>query len=265
MRNRVYIVFLFLCSYANAQEPGFNLIETLKSKEYDEIQTMVASYVQKYGGSEFAFYVQAITDLNAKNAAEKYNLLLEKYPDSDQAEVALFRLAQYYYSRGLYISARRYFLDLIEKYPNSPFVDDALYFSASCLYASKMYESCRTELKHFLANHPRSAYVDMAKEDLKDIEALANGEVTNELPTTNNSNGKYKLQVGAFTNANNALNLRNYFANFGLPVEITEKRENNVTYYVVLLGSFENKEAAQAYGDKFSKEHGKPFRIISMK
>lgn len=261
----MYIVFLFLCSYLYAQEPGFNLIETLKSKEYNELQAIVASYVQKYGGSEFALYVQAITDLNAKDAAEKYNQLLEKFPNSDQAEVALFRLAQYNYSRGLYISARRYFLELIEKYPYSPFVDDALYFSASCLYASKMYESSRTELKNFLDKHGSSIYSELAKQDLKDIERLSSEELVDGLASSKDSKGKYRLQVGAFTNPNNALNLRNYFGNFGLPVEIVEKHERNVTYYLVLVGTFETKSEAQTYGDKLSKEYGKPFRIVSMK
>ena len=79
------------------------------------------------------------------------------------------------------------------------------------------------------------------------------------------SSGNYTLQIGAFEQANNALNLRNYVANLGYPVEIVERGNGEHRIYQVLLGSFETEEQAQQFGENFKKSHGKLYRVVTKK
>ena len=78
------------------------------------------------------------------------------------------------------------------------------------------------------------------------------------------TDGKYTLQVGAFSQTNNALKLRNYFSRLGVPVEIRKKSVDNRTMYLVWIGSFESKATARSFGESLKREHGKPYRIVDL-
>ena len=113
-----FLFFLFCADYLFAQKSQFDLNRTLKSGKLSEIEEKVAAFVDENKGTPLALYLEAFTETNAQQAVDKYIELLTKFPRSLQAEEATFRVGQYYFSRGLYIAARKYFLGLIEKYPN---------------------------------------------------------------------------------------------------------------------------------------------------
>ncbi|MFQ5771132.1 MAG: SPOR domain-containing protein [bacterium] len=254
-------IFLLFVGRLFSQEPDIDLNKLLHANNPDELAQKIQSFIIKNRGTALALYLEAVTETNATQAVEKYKQLLSKFPNSDYAAIALLKTAQYYFSRGLYITARKYYLELVEKYPHSSFIDDAMYFAAACLYASGKYESCYAELKNFLVQNPHSSFTKLAKEDLKEINKKYQfSKLKFEIA---NAKGKYALQIGAFNQVNNALNLKNYCQKLGLPVEVREKNESNTTMYLVWIGAFESRESALNFGNKFKKEYGKPFRIVS--
>ncbi len=263
MKNAL-TTLLFPLLFANllfAQKAQFDLNRTLKSDTPSEIKRKVATFVDENKGTPLALYLEALTDPNAQQAVDKYIELLTKFPSSLQAEVATFRVGQYYFSRGLYIVARKYFLGLVEKYPQSEYEDDAMYLAIACLMASRKYESVNAELQIFLSKHPRSPFAKLAKEDLKEIKSTTNGRYAKL--RLQDSKGRLTLQIGAFSQINNALNLRSDFSKLGLSTKIREKKRNGVTIYTVTVGSFDTRESAEKFGIKFQKQYGKPYRIVS--
>lgn len=245
-----------------SQEPTFDLKRLLKANTLEDVRTEVRKYVKNYQGEPKALYLEAIVETDAVKALENYKRIIVQFPKSKVADDALFRVAQYYFSRGLYVSARRHFLNLVENYPESPFVDDSKYLAAASLFAVQKVDSCRSELKRFLLQHPNSPFANLAKEDLKEIKLKRSiGRIDSKV-TQRKSKGKYTLQVGAFSQINNALNQREYFSKVGLPVEIREKTEGGKTLYLLWIGSFKSKDAAKAFGKTFRKEYGKVYRIV---
>lgn len=244
-----------------SQEPEIDLNKLLAISDSKKLSAKIQYYISQYKGAPLAFYLEAVTESNANKANEKFKLLAQRFPHSKYAELARIKSGQYYFSRGLYITARKHFLELIEKYPQSDLVDDAMYLAAACLFASGKFKSCYTELKNFLAQNPRSEFVKLAKEDLKEISDK--GDFVALSTNLSLVEGKYALQIGAFKKVNNALNLKNYCEKLGLPVEIREKRENASTVYLVWIGSFKTRSDAALFGDKFKGEHGKPYRIVT--
>lgn len=264
MRTLSCIIFisLFFSGQTFSQESRFNLEKILKTHNEQEVREWALTLIEKYKGSATAHYLEALIERDANKAVEKYIQLFTKFPKSKYAGEALFRTAQYNFSRGLYVSSRKYFLNLVEKFPGSQYADDSMYFAAACLYASRNYASSQSELKNFLTQYPNSPFKDLAKEDLKEIKSKTNGRTFDIRPQINKSKGKFTLQMGAFTQINNALNLRNYFSKLGLPVEIREKTRERKKVYLVWLGSFETKDTAYNFGETLKREHGKPYRII---
>ena len=255
------LFFLFCANYLFAQKPQFDLNRTLKSYKPSEIKQKVAAFVDENKGTPLALYLEALTEANAQQAVDKYIELFTKFPSSLQAEEATFRVGQYYFSRGLYIAARKYFLGLIEKYPQTEYEDDSMYFAAICLMAARKYESVSAELQKFLTKYPRSPFSKLAKEDLKEIKSAAKNKIVKQKPK--DSKGRLTLQIGAFSQINNAFNFRNDFSKLGVSTEIRKRKRNGVTIYTVTVGSFDTRESAERFGIKFQKKYDKPYRIIN--
>lgn len=248
-----------------AQEADSNLRQILVVYEVDEIRPRVEYLAEKYKGMAFASYLDALTETDATQACEKYIQLFTKYPDSKYAPLALFKTGQYYFARGLYVSSRKYFLQLIENMPESDFVDQATYYAASCLFAMRNYESCQAELRNFLARYPRSSLRSIAKEDLAEIRAKTNGRVSDRDERIYERNGNFTLQVGAFSSRQNAVRMKDYLENVGLPTEIHERKDAEPVLFLVWVGSFENRSDAERFAEEFKREHGKPYRIVARK
>ncbi len=257
----ILLFSLFCANHLFAQKAQFDLNRALKSDKPSEIKQKVSKFVDENKGTPLALYIEALTEPNAQQAVDKYIELLTKFPGSLQAEEATFRVGQYYFSRGLYIAARKYFLGHIKKYPQSEYEDDSMYLAATCLMAARKYESVNAELQDFLMKHRKSPFAKLAKEDLKDLKSTSNTKIVKSRPQ--DSKASLTLQIGAFSKINNALNFRNDFTKLGLSTEIREKKRNGVTIYTVTVGSFDSRESAEKFGIKFEKRYGKPYRIVS--
>ena len=246
------------------QEPDREIEALLQIQDEAAFHKQLQTLRKKYRGTAVALYLEALTEPNAVAAVEKYKALATRFPKSKYAPQALMKVAEYYFARGLYISSRRKFQEVVEKYPRSPYVYEARYFALASLCAISRDESCYAELKKYIIENPGSPFLVMAKRDL-----LALREGKKESPPepangrTQTAKGRYTLQVGAFSQVNNALNLKSYCMKLGLPVEVRESRSQGRTMYLVWVGAFETEEAARLFGEKFKREHGKPYRIVT--
>jgi len=256
------ILFLLSTVLVIAQKPNFDLKRLLKANNLDAVRKEVKAFVQNNRGTPLALYLNAVLETDAEKAIEQYKRTILQFPRSEYADDALFKVAQFYFSQGLYISARRHFINLVENYSKSPFLDDSKYLAAACLYAVQKFDSCRSELRNFLFNYPNSPFAKVAKEDLTEINLNRNLGRIDSKAVKHKSKGKFTLQIGAFSQINNALNQREYFSKFGLPVEIHEKSKNGSPLYLLWIGSFETKAAAKAFGKTFKKHLGKIYRIV---
>ncbi|MFQ5648872.1 MAG: SPOR domain-containing protein [bacterium] len=257
------LILLALSTGVYAQEREFNLTLALKFKDIEEVKERVTEYASEHKGTAQSIYLQALMEQDGQQALEFYGQLFSKFANSSQAEDALYKIGLYYFARGLYVTARKHFLNLIEGYPRSPLKSEAAYFAAMCLCAAKQTGQCRAELRRFVDRFQDSEMVEVARQDLDEDGSLVNGKSVRPKAVPGNGGQSYAVQVGAFTQANNALSLRTYFAKLSQPVEIRKKKVGKQTVYQVLIGSFKTREAAKVFGDNLKKEHGKPYRIVS--
>jgi tetratricopeptide (TPR) repeat protein len=246
-----------------SQAPSFDLEHVLRTSSVEGFREEVRAFVAKNKNTPLALYLDALSQTDAAAAVDKYRQLVSQHPNSEYADRALLKTAQYYFSRGLYVAARKQYLELVEQYPNSPYLPESLYFAASCLYASGNQESAANELKNLIRQHADSRFARIAKEDLQESNGLsASAAFKKPAIKMDSPNGKFSLQIGAFTQVNNALNLKNYCLKLGYPAEIREKKDG-ATMYLVWLGSFATKEEAERFGEIFKKEHGKLYRVVA--
>ncbi|MFQ5640716.1 MAG: SPOR domain-containing protein [bacterium] len=266
MHRIIFCISVFLLGHelVFAQEPEVALHRLLQTSDGSNVRAQIELLKSSYRGTAFAFYLDALAETDAERAYEKYQNLIRQHRNSRYAGSALFRIAQFHFSRGLYISARREFLEFVDKYPRSPFIHEARYFALSCLCATQRDESCYDELKTFLIENSHSPYARLAKEDLNSLRMIVKSSQRSNGGTMS-SQGEYTVQIGAFGQINNALNLKSFCRDLGLPADIREANINGKTRYLVWLGYFETEQSALTFGKKFKEEHGKPFRVVKRK
>jgi len=178
------------------QVEDFDLRKELSRHSLMDIRADVEAFVASRPNSAEALYLEAVLRENAQLSLEAYNQLKNRFPTSPLSAHASYRLGHYYIARGLYVAARRFFLELVETYPSSGLIPDAVYFAAASLCASKQEGGCLNEMKNFLQQYPGSYLSKMAREDLK----MFGGSAALELAKQNKDagTGKYTLQLGAF-------------------------------------------------------------------
>lgn len=246
----------------------FGQTESSKVKKVLRSGTTVKSYEQLKKMAETSvsesrkLYLTALTETEAEKAFQYYNKILNKFPESEEAEIACLKIGQYYFSRGLYISAGKYFEQLNETYPSSNLSEDAAYNAAICLFAEKKFNQCSLSLEHFLSTYPHSKYKAVVKEDLKYAKNHRIPGESNFDNTKSEYRGVYSVQIGAFTNVNSALNLKKEFTIEGFDVQIQTSVVKGTTFYKVLLNSFKTKNEAEEFGKTFSRKYGKPYRVV---
>ncbi len=227
-------------------------------KSYEQLKRMAETSVSE----SRKLYLKALAETDAERAFQHYNTILNKFPESNEAQIACLKIGQYNFSRGLYVSARKYFEQLIAKYPSSDLTEAAAYNTAICLFAEKKFNLCSLSLKHFLSEYPHSKYKAVAKEDLKYAKSHRFVGENNSKNRKSENRGVYSVQIGAFTNVNSALNLKKEFAIEGFDVQIQTSVIKGTTFYKVLLNSFKTKNEAKEFGKTFSRKYGKPYRVV---
>lgn len=261
-RCLTFTVLLISAAAVFAQASG-QVERILKTRPADAIGTDIRTLASQTLQQSEKLYLNGLSQVDAQRAVDYYTEVLNSFPKSSEAELACLRIAQYHFARGFYVAARKFFRDLLQWYPNSKYVDEAAYGAASCLYAQKEYSACRGELERFVKKYPDSPYKEIVRQDLKDLRALSSGYAAAPEPVKSTiPSGKFTLQIGAFTNANLAVNLREEFENKGYLTEVRKKHVNGKTFYQVLLNAFDDRDEAEAFGAMFKKKYGKPYRII---
>jgi tetratricopeptide (TPR) repeat protein len=96
-------------------------------------------------------------------AVERFGELLERFPSSDVAPLALYGRAQAYVRSGEHERGQRDFAQVARLYPTDELADDALYLVAQAYFETGRYAEALPEFDRLLAAYPDSGYYDYAR------------------------------------------------------------------------------------------------------
>lgn len=261
---RTLLISIFVCLFwvrGHGQTKTFDLSSELAKRDVADVAQEVEMLAADDPDSARVLFMLAILETDAQKAVELYNKVKVAFPKSEFASDAIFQIGQYYLSRGLYVSARGFFLEIVEEYPDSKWEEDAVYFAAVCLCAARKDQPCEDELRNFVSKYRSSSLARLAREDLRSLGAQTSASIIAQTEAARD--GRYTLQVGAFGEANRALNLRSYFEKLGFSVQIRERIEQGKKLFVVQVGSFRTQNQARVFGENLKRDHGKPYRIVA--
>jgi len=190
-------------------------LEWIKSGRADLVKAELPSLLTRYQNEPGVLYLQGVLTSDGTEAVKIFQSVVDNFPESAWADDALYKIYQYYYSLGLYKSAEQKYQQLKNGYPNSPYVRDV----------------------------PTPGASGAREETAKVRGGTASNEVT------------YAVQVGAFSTAENAHKQKKYLQGIKHPVEILNRVRGGKSYYLVWVGIFKTREAAQEFSNEIRAQY----------
>ncbi len=229
-------------------------------------------------------------------AAKDYQSLLRSYPSSDLVAEALYWLASSKLAIGAADSAGLYFRKLLkdhkessmvpwaqlglvdvsfmqqnfpvahslcdaflEAHHGSPLVPVALFRLAEIDEALGTRDEAKAVLRRLVSDYPQSYQGEQARRQLTEWgeqDEQQAGHIETE------SEGKYAVQVGAFSKRGNAVNLQTQLSTAGYQVEVVKKAGQHRNLYLVWVGSYQDRDEALKEARMLEKQYGLPYQVI---
>ena len=246
------VVFLIAqCSLLHAQDSTEvrTYIEKLDRGQTDEVRKALPGLITKYQNDPGVFYLQARLTSNGIEALKLYQTIVTNFPKSEWADDALFHEYQYYYTLELYKTAEAKLLQLKKEYPHSRYASTEMGGHASPM-TDRVSRSNNREL-------PKGSERSAPKTDKR---TEKKSTVPNQPKKEPVSQGRYALQVGAFTTSANAEKQKSFFESRGYSAEVTNKVRNGKSYFVVWVGSYRTPDEAK----KTSKVFNSKYKVSSI-
>lgn len=96
------------------------------------------------------------------NAVQYYRLLVDRFPTSDLAGDALYRLANLLQKKGEYVQAAEWFGKLVTDFPRHELAAQALFMDGVCLGKAQKHEQAAAQWARLIADYPQSKFVEEA-------------------------------------------------------------------------------------------------------
>lgn len=237
----------------------------LEEKRMDEIAELLPQATIKYPNEPLVLYLQAVLEPDGKKAVRIYEQFFEKNRHSAYADAALIKISQYYFARGLYASARKYFEFLRQNYPSSSYADLASYLTIQCLMAEGNTSQARQQILAFSQQFPESPYLNLFSSNFKTAAPIpepGRPATQEKISDATSPSVVYTVQVGAFKSRENALRQNEDLLKMGYGSYMKTKRRNEEIFYVVYIGKFSDKRQAEKFGEEFYDKYGIPYRIV---
>lgn len=190
----------------------------------DSVQRILPTYERKYGAMPEIRFLRAAFDTDAQSAVTVYEALEKSQPGHGLADHVLYRLIQYHAALGRYQTAGIYLKTLQARFPRSEVLP-----SAEALFPDEM--------------------IPLASSDTAS--------------SVSKSEGKWALQLGAFSEKANADKWMQTLRNKGLHgLTVEEKISGGKKLFIVVYGSFSAREEAATAGESLKNRYQTHYSII---
>ncbi|MCK4590367.1 MAG: tetratricopeptide repeat protein, partial [Candidatus Latescibacteria bacterium] len=124
--------------------------------EYEQAKEKFAQHLTQYPDDPLALFYLGKTEPDGIKSQEYFRSLLNRFPNYELADAALFQIAQFWYAKGYYITAQQQFLRLLEQYPHSPLAAQCQYFIGKILLTLDKPDQAEEEFQKLVQLYPAS-------------------------------------------------------------------------------------------------------------
>ncbi len=244
-------------------------IENVLQGNTEQASAALPELINTYPNHPGVMYLQSLLEMNGDTAVEMYKLIYKNHPNSEYADDAVMRIGEYYYVSGLYIQSADWFKKMPVYYPWSEHIERGVNLFLNCLIVAGSVDTAQFYSQVFQKRFPK---MEVEERILTAFDERENSPVepkkqdkqkTIPLPPSDNIQGKYSLQVGAFGSVMNANTAVKNLKAGGYSPRVEEINNNGKKLYAVRLGYFNSSASAKREGDKLRMQLGYDNIIIT--
>jgi len=197
-----------------------------------------------YKDIDAVYYLLGLSYMKEGNylrASDIFEIILQEFKNSPFKEEAKLGLADTYFLRGDYTKASSLYKDLMSSFPQTKLKAQLYYRISQCAYKT----GNTLEAEEYSSRLKKEFPLNIESELATDLNPPASF---------------YTVQVGCFSNKQNAQNLTQRLIKNNYPAYIEELNSLEKTVYRVRVGKFKLLKEAEVLRDKLSRE-GYPTKI----
>ena len=255
MRIKIfYIIFIITKIYAQNIPLYLKLLEEGK---VDGVKESLIELESKYPNDSGVLYLRALLTQDGNKSIEYYKDLIQRFPDSNYTPKAAMKICEYFYSRGLYTQATKILKKIPLQYPRYDNIQRVTDLMVSSFNAIGEADSARYYALLIKSMFPK---INTAEYDLN----ISNKKMANiiSLDKSEKIDGAYVLQVGAFSDIDNAKRLKLQISQLGHNVLINEVQSRGKTLHAVRVGRFKSKNKADKIGIDIKRKIGVSYKVL---
>ena len=234
----------------------------IRQGKLQEAKRLLVAMEKENRSHDSVLFLRGLLSADGDSAAAYYEDYASRFPNGRFREEALFRIAQLKYVQGLYRSSQARFRQLLQSNPQSPLSSKCHFWLGMCHSALGEKDSALVWFEQLKTKFPSSELTGLipAGMDVRPGPApLPAGEKEKPaLPTPS-----YSVQIGAFSNQNNALLRKAFFEREGYPVFLNTKQKEGDTLFLVWIGRFPTLEEAKKFGEAIRIKYGTGYTLVS--
>lgn len=247
----LFLSFLLCCLHSQNIEMYLSLIN---EGQISGVKEQLPELISKYPNNPDIMFLKGIMTTDGNKSVDIYKKILTNFPESQYASESAVKIGEYYYSLGLYSQAGKHLSKIPRVYPRYSNIQRVMDLMVSSFIAIGEEDSAK-----YYANIYKSMFPTLSVDNFK------RGYRSTEYDNNHQKKGinkAYIIQVGAFSNIENANRMKLQISQIGYDVEISNVKTKGRVLYAVRVVRYETKFEAEKVGGLIKKKLGNEYRVL---
>ncbi|MAX30601.1 MAG: hypothetical protein CMG14_07085 [Candidatus Marinimicrobia bacterium] len=186
-------------------------------------------------------YLNGLIEYDGKKSNEYFENFYKVNPNNEYADDAVVKVAEYYYSSGLYIKSSEWYRKIPFEYTKSQHLDKSIAYFLNSLLIAGHKDTVSYYIGIFKDKYPK---LDYSNEYLFESEMKKNSNPY-KVKSKNIDKNYFSVQIGSFKNYELAKNKKKMLNGEGFLSRIEEVSVNGQIFYSVRVGLFDSLKLAK--------------------
>ena len=210
--------------------------------------------ISKYPKDPDVMYLKALLTKDGNSALKQYKNIIKNYPESKYAPNSAVKLGEYFYAKGLYTQSANLLKNIPARYPRFKDMQRLTDLMVNSFNAIGEADSAKYYGLIIKSMFPSiDASIDENSNKLSQVF---------DFKKKSKNPGPYVIQIGAFSNKDNAKRLKLQVSQLGHDVSISNVESNGKTFFAVRVNRYKSKRKAEEIGKDIKSKLGVSYRVL---
>ena len=186
-------------------------------------------------------FLKGLIEIDGEKSKEYFKNYYLNFPEDDYADDSALKVAEFYYSSGLYIKSSDWYKKIALDYPQSDYFETSVSYFLNSLIIAGYKDTANFYIKKLKNKHPKLKFSN----EYMFENSIKNNPKKQTRLYNNNNKSKYSVQIGSYKNYDSAKSKKNILSNEGFLCRIDEILVNGEVFYSLRIGIFGTQELAK--------------------